>query len=131
MYTFRSKLPEVQTAQLSPTSLLPIPAPAFLPYQANRNWRPMLHEEIRHLSLMSCFKTDHAMRLCEKRKQTFRAAVRQVVSQRVRQRLNRTNQLRAIMHLSTLKRKEGKELLSCCALWKFSLYRSDSQNGIS
>lgn len=48
------------------------------------------------------------MRLCSKRKQTFRAAVRQVVSQRVGQRLSRTNQFRAIMHLTTLKRKRER-----------------------
>lgn len=28
-------------------------------------------------------------------------------------------------------KKEGKELLSCCALWKLSLYTSDTQNDIS
>lgn len=98
-------------ALVSPTSLLLIPAPAFLSYQANRNWMQILLQ-IRHLSFTCCFKTDHAIRLHEKRKQTFRAAVWQVVSQRIRQRLNRTNQFRPIMHLSTLKRKRERNYLA-------------------
>lgn len=57
---------------------------------------------------MCCFKTDHGIRLHDRRKQTFRAAVRQVVSQGVGRRLNRTNQFRPIMNLSTLKRKKER-----------------------
>lgn len=68
--------------------------------------------QIQHLSRTCCFKTDHIIRLHEKRKQTFRAAVRQVVSKRVRQRLNRTNQFRPIMYLSTLKRKRERNYLA-------------------
>lgn len=73
------------------------------------------------LSFMCCFKTDHIIRLHKKRKQTFRAAVRQVVSKRVRQGLNRTNQFRPIMYLSTLKRKRERNY-SAAALYGKSHY---------
>lgn len=65
--------------------------------------------QMQHLSFTCCFKRNHGIRPHDRRKQTFRAAVRQVVSQGVRQRLNRTNQFRSIMYLSTLKR--GKEII--------------------
>lgn len=65
--------------------------------------------QMQHLSFTCCFKRNHGIRPHNRRKQTFRAAVRQVVSQGVRQRLNRTNQFRSIMYLSTLKR--GKEII--------------------
>lgn len=126
-YTFSIKLPEVQTALLSQISLLPVPAQNFCHNKQTETGGPC---SMKNLSLVtyklllnrSCYE------VMQQEKANLQSCSQTGCQSESRTEAQQDQSIQSHHAPHHPEKKEGKELLSCCALWKFSLYRSDSQN---